>query len=347
MESMAAIQTEAAVRIGATGKPVSASIKVLIDTDTMLSPDPRADMRRREFLAVLSAAAAWPLAARAQQPTMPVIGFLDSRSSDAMTGRLAAFRQGLKEAGLVEGENVKVEYRWAGNNADHLSEMAADLVRLRSAVIVTSGGPPAALAAKAATTTIPVVFLVGEDPTRLGLVTSLTRPSGNLTGINLFANELEAKRLELLLQLVPQAARVAVLVNPVDARNTETTLREIGAAARTMGLQIEILKAGTVREIADAFTAMEQERPDALFVGAAAFLNTRSVQLAQLAAFHRLPTAYSFREAPEAGGLMSYGPSISDAYRQWAVYAGRILKGAKPADLPVMQASKFELVFSI
>ncbi len=304
-------------------------------------------MRRREFLAVLSGAAAWPLAARAQQPTMPVIGFLDSRSSDAMTGRLAAFRQGLKETGLVEGENVKVEYRWAGNKADHLSEMAAELVRLRSAVIVTSGGPPAALAAKAATTTIPIIFLVGEDPTRLGLVTSLTRPSGNLTGINLFANELEAKRLELLLQLVPQAARVAVLVNPVDARNTATTLRDIGAAAHTMGLQIQIQKAGTVREIADAFTAMGQERPDAVFVGAAAFLNTRNVQLAQLAAFHRLPTAYSFREAPEAGGLMSYGPSISDAYRQWAVYAGRILKGAKPADLPVMQASKFELVFNL
>jgi putative ABC transport system substrate-binding protein len=264
-----------------------------------------------------------------------------------MASRLAGFRQGLKEVGLAEGENVKIEYRWADNKADHLPEMAAELVRLRSAVIVTTGGPPAALAAQAATTTIPVVFLVGEDPTRLGLVSSLTRPSGNLTGINLFANELEAKRLELLRQLVPHAARVAVLVNPVDVRNTETTLRDIGAAARTMGLQIQILKAGTVREIADAFAATGQERPDALFVGAAAFLNTRSVQLAQLAAFHRLPAAYSFREAPEVGGLMSYGPSISDAYRQWAVYAGRILKGARPADLPVMQASKFELVFNL
>jgi putative ABC transport system substrate-binding protein len=305
-------------------------------------------VRRREFITLLGGtAASWPLAARAQQPAMPVIGFLDSRSSDAMASRLAGFRQGLKEVGLAEGENVKIEYRWADNKADHLPEMAAELVRLRSAVIVTSGGPPAALAAKAATTTIPVVFLVGEDPTRLGLVGSLTRPSGNLTGINLFANELEAKRLELLHQMVPQATRVAILVNSADVTNTETTLRDVAVAARTIGLQVQILKASTAREIADAFTAIGQERPDALFVGASAFLNIRRVQLAQLAAFHRLPATYSFREAPEVGGLMSYGPSISDAYRQWGVYAGRILKGARPADLPVMQASKFELVINL
>jgi putative tryptophan/tyrosine transport system substrate-binding protein len=302
--------------------------------------------RRREFITLLGGAAAWPFGASAQQPAMPVVGFLDSRSSDAMTSRLSAFRQGLKEVGFAEGENVKVEYRWAENKADRLPEMAAELVRLRSAVIVTTGGPPAALAAKAATTTIPVVFLVGEDPTRLGLVSSVARPSGNLTGINLFANELEAKRLELLHQLVPQAARVAILVNAADVRNTENTLRDVGAAARTIGLQIQILKASTAREIADAFTAIGQERPDALFVGASAFLNIRRVQLTQLAAFHRLPATYSFREAPEVGGLMSYGPSISDAYRQWGVYAGRILKGASPADLPVMQASKFELVIN-
>jgi len=305
-------------------------------------------VKRREFISLLGgAAAAWPTGAWAQQQAMPMIGFLDSRSSAAMTSRLAAFRQGLKEAGFVEGENVKVEYRWAENKADHLSEMAAELVRLRPAVIVTTGGSSAALAAQAATTTIPVVFLVGEDPTRLGLVTSLTRPSGNLTGINLFANELEPKRLELLRQLVPHATRVAILVNPVDARNTETTLRDVPAAARTMGLQSQIYRASTTREIADAFTAMGQERPDALFIGAAAFLNIRNVQLAQLAAFHRLPAAYSFREAPEVGGLMSYGPNISEAYRQWAVYAGRILKGAKPIDLPVMQASKFELILNL
>jgi putative ABC transport system substrate-binding protein len=303
-------------------------------------------MRRREFLGALSGAAAvWPVVAHAQQ-AMPIVGFLDGRSSDAMSGRLAGFRQGLKEVGFVEGENVKIEYRWGENKADHLPEMAAELIRLRSAVIVTSGGPPAALAAKAATTTIPIVFLVGEDPTRLGLVSSLTRPSGNLTGINLFANELEAKRLELLHQLVPQAARVAVLINSADLTNTETTLREVGAAARTIGLQIQILKASNAGEITDAFAAIGQNRPDALFVGSSAFLNIRRVQLAQLAAFHRLPATYSFRDGPEVGGLMSYGPSISDAYRQIGVYAGRILKGGRPADLPVMQASKFELVIN-
>ena len=305
-------------------------------------------MKRREFITLLGgAAAAWPLAARAQQPAMPVVGFLDSRSSDAMTSRLAAFRQGLKEVGFAEGENVNIEHRWAENKADRLPEMAAELVRLRSTVIVTSGGPLSALAAKAATTSIPVVFLVGEDPTRLGLVSSLARPSSNLTGINLFANELEAKRLELLRQLVPNAARVAILVNAADVRNSEITLREVGTAARIIGLQIQILKASTAHEIVDAFTAIEQERPDALFVGASAFLNSRRVQLTQLAAFHRLPATYGFRDAPEVGGLMSYGPSILDAHRQLGVYAGRILRGASPADLPVMQASKFELVINL
>ncbi|MCX7313825.1 MAG: ABC transporter substrate-binding protein [Alphaproteobacteria bacterium] len=306
-------------------------------------------MRRRAFLGALGGAAvapfAGPFAANAQ--AMPVLGFLDSRSSEAMASRLSAFRQALREAGFVEGENLKIEYRWAENQVDRLPEMAADLVRQKAAVIVTTGGPPAALAAKAATTTIPVVFLVGEDPTRLGLVSSLTRPSGNLTGINLFANELEAKRLELLHQLAPQAARIAVLVNSADGWNTETTLRDVGAAARAIGLQIQILRASTAAEIAEALSATRQERPDALFVASAAFLNTRRVQLAQLAAFHRLPSAYAFREAAEVGGLMSYGPSILDAYRQLGVYAGRIFKGVKPVDLPVMQASKFELVINL
>jgi putative ABC transport system substrate-binding protein len=305
-------------------------------------------MRRREFLGVLAGAIpAWPMVAHAQPAAMPMVGFLDSRSSDGMASRLSAFRQGLKEAGFAEGENVKIEYRWADNQVGRLAGMAADLVRRQPAVLVTTGGPAAALAAQAATTTIPIVFLVGEDPTRLGLVSSLTRPSGNLTGINLFANELEAKRLELLCQFVPRAARIAILVNPTDVTNTETTLRDAGAAARAIGVQVQILKASSVREIADAFAAIGQERPDALFVGASAFLNSRRVQLAQLAAFHRLPSTYAFREAPEVGGLMSYGPSISDTFRQWAVYAGRILKGAKPADLPVMQASKFELVINV
>jgi putative ABC transport system substrate-binding protein len=307
-------------------------------------------MRRRDFISLLgsvSGAALWPLAARAQQPKMPLVGFLDSRSSEAMTSRLAAFRQGLKEVGFIEGENVRIEYRWANNNADRLPDLAAELVRLRSTEIVTSGGSLSALAAKSATTSIPVVFLVGEDPTRLGLVSSLARPSSNLTGINLFANEMETKRLELLRQLVPKATRVAILINAADARNSEITLREVGAAARTMALQIQILKASTAREIVDAFTAIEQERPGALFVGASAFLNTRRVQLTQLAAFHRLPATYAFRDAPQIGGLMSYGPNILDAHRQLGVYAGRILKGARPVDLPVMQASKFDLVINL
>ena len=302
---------------------------------------------RREFITLLGgAAAAWPITARAQQSALPVIGFLDSRPPEAMTSRLGAFRQGLKEAGFAEGENVSVIYRWAANSLDRLPEMAAELVRRQAAVIVTTGGPTTAVAAKAATETIPVVFMVGEDPVRLALVSSLARPSGNLTGINLLANELEAKRLELLHQLVPRATRIAVLVNPADVRNTETTLREVGLAARGIGLQVQVLRASTAREIEEAFAVIGQERPDALFVGSAAFLNIRRVQLVQLATYHRLPATFSFREAAEAGALMSYGPSIEDAYRQWAIYAGRILKGAKPADLPVMQASKFELVIN-
>jgi putative tryptophan/tyrosine transport system substrate-binding protein len=305
-------------------------------------------IKRRQFITLLGgAAAAWPLAARAQQAAMPVIGFLDSRPPQAMASRLGAFRQGLKDAGFAEGENVSVVYRWAENRLDRLPEMAAELVRRQVSVIVATGGPSSAFAAKAATTTIPIVFLVGEDPAKLGLVSSLARPSGNLTGINMFANELEAKRLELLHQLVPRAARVALLVNPADVRNTENTLREVGAAAGSLGLQVQVLEATTVREIEDAFVAIGQRRPDAVFVGSAAFLNIRRVQLVQLASYHRLPITFSFREAAEAGALMSYGPSIEDGYRQWAVYAGRILKGAKPADLPVMQATKFELVINL
>jgi putative ABC transport system substrate-binding protein len=302
-------------------------------------------MKRRDFITLLgSAIAAWPLAARAQQATMPVIGFLDSRSSDGMTSRLAAFRQGLKEVGLIEGENVTVIYRWAEDRVDRLPEIASELAR-QATVIVTSGGPPAAIAAKAATTTVPIVFLVGEDPTRLGLVTSLARPSGNLTGINMLANELEAKRLQLLHQLVPQAQRIAVLVNPGSVA-AETTLRDVEAAARTLGLQLQVLKANTAREIEEAFAWNDRQRPDALFVGGTAFLNIRRVQLVQLATFHRLPATYVQREAAEAGGLMSYGPSILEGYRQWGIYAGRVIKGAKPGDLPVMQSTKFELVIN-
>ncbi len=304
-------------------------------------------MRRRDFITLLGgAAAAWPLAARAQQRTMPVIGFLDSRPPEAMANRLGGFRRGLKEAEYVEGENVAIEYRWAENRIDHLPELAAELVRRQVDVIVTSGGTPPALAAKAATTKIPVVFLVGQDPAGLGIVPSLARPSGNLTGINLFVNELEAKRLELLRELVPRAVRITVIVNPSDVPNTEATLRDVGGAARSIDLQLQVLNASTSSEIDAAFETIGRERPDALFVAASAFFNIRRVHWIQLAAFHRLPASYALREYPEAGGLMSYGPDIVAAYRQLAAYAGRILKGAKPADLPVVQASKFELVIN-
>jgi putative ABC transport system substrate-binding protein len=304
-------------------------------------------MRRREFLgAVVGAAAAWPLAARAQQPAIPVIGFLNTTSPDGYTERLRSFRQGLKDTGYVDGENVAIEYRWAENQIDRLPAQAADLVRRRDSVIVTSGGVPAHFAAKAATTTMPIVFLSAQDPVRLGLVASLARPGGNLTGFNMFTGELATKQLELLRALVPAVTRVAVLVNPASAANTKTTLRDVQAAARAMGLQIQVHNASTSREIDAAFATFVRERPDALFVGADAFFNTRRVQLALLAAHHSIPAIYSGRENAEAGGLMSYGSDTTDAFRKLGVYAGRILKGAKPADMPVVQADKFELVIN-
>ena len=304
-------------------------------------------MRRREFISLLGGApAAWPLTARAQQPAMPVIGFLDSRSPDGMTDRLRAFHEGLKDSGYVERENVAIEYHWAENQLDRLPELAAELVRQQVAVIVASGGIAPALAAKAATTTIPIVFLAAEDPVRLGLVASLAKPGGNLTGINFFNAELTAKRLQLLREMVPGAARIAVLVNPANATTTETTLRDVQPAARAMGLQIQVLNASTNREIDAAFATFVRERPDAVFVGIDPFLISRRVQLAQLATLHKVPAAYALREFAEAGGLMSYGTNIADAFRQIGVYAGRILKGAKPADLPVVQSTKFELVIN-
>jgi putative tryptophan/tyrosine transport system substrate-binding protein len=303
-------------------------------------------MRRRGFIALLGgAAAAWPLAARAQQSAKPVIGFLHPDSPDGLTARLRGFRQGLKDTGYVEGENVTVEYRWAENQTDRLPELAADLVRRRVAVIVAIA-PRSASAAKAATTTIPTVFLVPEDPVRLGLVASLARPGGNLTGVNLFGAELTAKRLEMLRALVPGTARVAVLVNPANPTTTETTLRDVEAAARDMGLQIRTLNASTSGEIDTAFATFVQERPDALFVSLDAFFTTRRIQLVHLATRHAVPAAYVWREFAEAGGLMSYGTSITAAYRQVGVYAGRILKGINPAELPVEQASRFELVIN-
>ena len=307
-------------------------------------------MRRREFITLLGGAAAssvsWPLAARAQQPVLPVVGFLNPTSPDTLANRLRAFRQGLKDTGYVEGENVAIEYRWAENQMDRLPELAADLVRRRVAVITATGGPAAVFAAKAATTTIPIVFGINEDPARLGLVASLTRPGGNLTGFNFLAGELTEKRLELLRGLVPAAVRVAVLVNPANVTNTETTLRDVQSTARSMGLQIHILNASTSRDINEAFEILVRERPDALFVGIDSFFVSRRVQLTHLAARHAVPATYPLREYAEVGGLMSYGSSLTDTYRQMGVYTGRILKGAKPADLPVVQASKFELVIN-
>jgi len=298
-------------------------------------------VKRREFITLLGgAAAAWPLAARAQQPAMPVIGFLHPSSPDAY--RLRAFRQSLKEMGFIEGENVAIEYRWANDQVDRLPGLATELVQRRLAVIAAGG--VSAFAAKAASTTVPIVFLAGEDPVKLGLVSSLARPGGNLTGINFLSNELAAKRLELLRELVAGAIRIAVLVDPVTAN--EATLRDAGAAARAMGLQIQVLTAGTIREIDGAFATLVNERADALFVGPGPFLIDRRVQLALLAVLHRVPAIYQDRLNTEAGGLMSYGGSLGDAWRQVGAYTGRILKGAKPADLPVVQSSKFELVIN-
>ena len=304
------------------------------------------DMRRRQFITLLGGAAvSWPLAARAQQPTMPVTGFLHPTSLDAYADRLRPFREGLKDAGFIEGENVAIEYRWAENQTDRLPALAAELAR-RQVAVIAAPGPPAALAAKAATTTIPIVFLMNEDPVRLGLVASLARPGGNLTGINIFSAELAAKRLDLLRELVPGAARVGVLVNPVNATTTESTLRDVEPAARAIGLQIQVLNASTSREIDAAFATFVRERPDAVFVGADSFFVSRRVQLTNLAVRHAVPAIYSARDFAEVGGLMSYGASLTDASRQMGVYTGRILKGAKPADLPVVQSTKFELVIN-
>jgi putative tryptophan/tyrosine transport system substrate-binding protein len=303
-------------------------------------------MKRREFITLLGGAAvAWPLAARAQQPAMPVVGFLNPTSLDPNVDNLRGFRQGLKEAGYVEGENVAIEYRWAENQIERLPELAAELVRRQVAVIATTGATAAASAAKATTATIPIVFLTGADPVRDNLVTSLARPGGNLTGINLLTTDLTAKRLELLRVLVPGAIRVAVLVNPAGPA-PETMLNHVEVAARAIGLQIQVLNAGTSREINAAFATFVRERPDAIFVGGDPFFVSRRVQLVHLASRHAVPAAYSVREYVVAGGLMSYGSNLTDAFRQVGVYTGRILKGAKPADLPVVQASKFELVIN-
>jgi len=303
---------------------------------------------RRKFLATLlgGGAAAWAVAARAQQSALPVVGFLDQRSPDASEDFLRPFRQGLKDTGYVERESVAIEYRWAENQMDRLSGLASELVRHQVAVIVASGGPPSVLAAKAATTSIPIVFGIGQDPVRLGLVASLARPGGNLTGVSFFNTELTGKRLAFLRELVPAAARVAVLINPASAANTETMLRDIDAAARALGLQIQMFNASTSREIDAAFATLVRARPDALFVGSDSFFTSRRIQLVNLAARHALPATFAQREFADVGGLMSYGTNLADVFRQVGVYTGRILKGGKPVDLPVMQSSKFELVIN-
>ena len=303
-------------------------------------------MERRSFITLLGGAAAWPLAARAQQSAMPVIGFLETRSPDMIADRLRAFREGLKDTGYVEGENVAIEYRWAENQMDRLPALAAELVRRQVAVIATTGGPAPAFAAKAVTTTIPIVFVVGEDPVGLGLVASLARPGGNVTGINFFSGELAAKRLGLLREMVPAAARVAVLVSPSSAVTSESTVRDTSAGARAMGLQVQVLNADTSHEIDAAFARLARERSDALYVDSSPFFDSRRVQLVNLASRLAVPAIYFDRAFAEIGGLMSYGASIADAYRQVGLYTGLILKGIKPADLPVVQSSKFELVIN-
>ena len=304
-------------------------------------------LKRREFITVLGGAAAgWPIVARAQQPAVPVIGLLGTTSFDNNVDFLRAFRQGLKEIGYVEGENMAIEYRWAEGQYERLAALAADLVRRQVTVIASTEGLIVAFAAKSATATIPIVFVVSDDPVRLGLVASVARPGGNLTGINFLSAELAAKRLELLRELVPGAKRMALLVNPADATNTETMLREVGPAARAIGWLMQVLNADTRDAIAAAFASFERERPDALFVGSSAFYTSRRVQLVQLTARHAVPAAYVGRQFTEIGGLMSYGANLTDAWRQAGLYTGRVIKGAKAADLPVVQASKFELVIN-
>ena len=303
-------------------------------------------IRRRELIVTLgSAAATWPLAARAQQPAMPVIGFLSSSAPVDRARHLTAFRQGLREHGYVEGQNVAIEYRWAQDQADRLPDLAADLVR-RQVTVIAAHDTLSSIVAKAATTTIPIIFASGGDPVKLGLVASLNRPGGNVTGVTFVVAELGAKQLGLLHELQPGAARIAVLVDP-NFPITEAFVSDVRAAASTIGKQIEVLHASTGRDMDTVFASLAQKPVDALVVGPNPLFESRRVQLVTLAAYHRVPAIYFLREFAEAGGLMSYGTSITDAYRQAGVYTGRILKGEKPADLPVMQSIKFEFVINL
>ena len=302
-------------------------------------------MKRREFIAGLGGAAAWPIAGRAQQPAMPVIGFMSSGSAPPWAHLVAALRDGLKEIGFLEGQNVAIDFHWADGQYDRLPTIAAELVRRKVAVIVAVGGAPAVLPAVAATTTILIVFITGGDPIKLGIVRSLNRPAGNATGVYLFAADIEAKRLGLLRDLVPTSTLIGVLLNPNNA-NAETQSKDVQEAARAIGQKIQIVHAGTEAALGTTFTTLTQVRADALLVGADPFFNSRRNLLVLHATRHGIPAMYDQREFVQAGGLMSYGTSLSDAYRQIGVYAARILKGAKPADLPVVQSSKFELVIN-
>jgi putative ABC transport system substrate-binding protein len=302
-------------------------------------------MNRREFIAGLGAAV-WPLAARAQQG-LPIVGLVNGGSGEGSAVGVAAFRKGLGETGYVEGQNVTIEYHWLAGQYHSLRGLMDDLVRRHVAVIVTPGTQVVVLAAKAATATIPIVFAVGQDPIRLGLVASLARPGGNATGVNFFTLEVVSKRLGLLHELLPKAVRIAALLNPANVSSAETTLRGVQEAARTIGQQLHILNATTTGEIDAAFATVERERLDAVFVAADGFLASRRVQLATLAARYRIPAAYAAREDVAAGGLMSYGTSSTDRFRQVGEYTGRVLKGTKPADLPVVQLTKFEFVLNL
>jgi putative tryptophan/tyrosine transport system substrate-binding protein len=304
-------------------------------------------MRRREFITLLSGATiAWPLVVRAQQPAMPAVGILGSVSPGPYSRFIEAIKQGLREAGYVEGRNVAIEYRWAEGQYDRLSQLATELVDRGVAVIILVGGGPTTAAATAATATIPIVFNTGEDPVKTGAVAALNRPGGNATGVSLLTVAMEAKRLQLLHELVPTAAIVAIIVNPNNPQ-ADQQLQELQAAARMLGIQVEAFKAGTPNEIDTAFANVVQRRAGALHMAGDAFFNTRREQFIVLSARHVLPTVFSLREFPAAGGLMSYGPSLADAYRQQGIYAGRILKGEKPAEMPVQQAVKVELVINL
>jgi putative ABC transport system substrate-binding protein len=304
-------------------------------------------MRRREFIIFLGSGAAWSNMARAQQPALPVIGFLHSTSAGPNVGTVSAFREGLKQAGYVDGQNVAIEFRWADGHYDRLPALAMDLVRERVAVIAALGGQASALAAKAATSTIPVVFDTGEDPVKIGLVASFSKPGGNVTGINILTNEIEAKRLGLLHELIPTALTIAVIGHPDTPANNDVVLEDLQTAASALGLKLQILKVRSVLEIDNAFASFNQRRPDALLVMANAFFNSRRNQIVQLAAHQAIPAIYENRLFAMVGGLISYGIDLSEVYRQAGIYIGKILNGTKPADLPVIQPTKLELVINL